>query len=153
RMPGHMNRRERKITEPTFTVTPEAAAASVNQFLRERFSRALVVESTPDVFFGFYNFDVKDSVTGAKYGMLSVNGSSGQVWYDTWHGTFVQSKELNQLYASEQLVLMASSVDEAPENFRVGRIQPIVAGNLPTKRLADKIVVILKGLSPARCLR
>lgn len=48
---------------------------------------------------------------------------------------------------------MASSVDEAPENFRVGRIQPIVAGNLPTKRLANKIVVILKGLSPARCLR
>jgi len=95
RMPGHMNRRERKITEPTFTVTPEAAAASVNQFLRERFSRALVVESTPDVFFGFYSFDVKDSVTGAKYGMLSVNGSSGQVWYHTWHGTFVQSKELN----------------------------------------------------------
>src|SRR5215471_746591 len=94
-MPGHMNRRERKITEPTFTLTPEAAAANANQFLRERFNRALVVESVPDVFFGFYNFDVNDAVTGAKYGMLSVNGSSGQVWYHTWHGNFIQGKEIN----------------------------------------------------------
>ena len=89
-MPGHMNRRDRKKTEPTFTVTPEAAASNANQFLRERFRRALVVESVPDVFFGFYNFDVYDAVTGAKYGMLSVNGSSGQVWYHTWHGNFIQ---------------------------------------------------------------
>ena len=94
-MPGHMNRRDRKITEPTFTVTPEAATSAANQFLRERFRRSLVVEDMPDVFFGYYNFDVNDVATGGKYGMLSVNGSTGQVWYHTWHGSFVQGKELN----------------------------------------------------------
>lgn len=94
-MPGHMNRRDRKITEPTFTVTPEAATSAANQFLRERFRRALAVTGVPDVFFGYFNFDVNDSVTGEKYGMLSVNGSTGQVWYHTWHGNFVQGKELN----------------------------------------------------------
>jgi hypothetical protein len=93
-MPGHMNRRDRKKTEPTFTVVPEAATSAANQFLRERFRRALVVEGGPDLFFGYYNFDVNDAATGAKYGMLSVNGSTGQVWYHTWHGSFVQGKEL-----------------------------------------------------------
>lgn len=94
-MPGHMNRRDRKMTEPTFTVTPEAATSAANQFLRERFRGALVVDGVPDVFFGYYNFDVNDAATGTKYGMLSVNGSTGQVWYHTWHGNFVQGKELN----------------------------------------------------------
>ena len=94
-MPGHMNRRDRKITEPTFAVTPEAATSAANQFLRERFRSSLVVDGGPDVFFGYYNFDVNDAATGAKYGMLSVNGSTGQVWYHTWHGNFVQGKELN----------------------------------------------------------
>lgn len=94
-MPGHMNRRDRRVKDPTFTMTPEAATSAANQFLRERFRRALVLDGVPDVFFGYYNFDVNDAVTGAKYGMLSVNGSTGQVWYHTWHGNFVQGKELN----------------------------------------------------------
>ena len=94
-MPGQMKRRDRKITEPTFTTTPEAATSNANQFLRERFRRTLVVDGAPEVFFGYYNFDVNDAVTGAKYGMLSVNGTTGQVWYHTWHGNFVQSRELN----------------------------------------------------------
>jgi hypothetical protein len=25
--------------------------------------------------------------------MVSVNGYSGQVWYHTWHGTFIQTKD------------------------------------------------------------
>lgn len=89
-MPGQMKRRDRKITEPAFTITPEAATSAASQFLHERFRHALVVEGQPDVFFGYYNFDVNDAVTGTKYGMLSVNGSTGQVWYHTWHGNFIQ---------------------------------------------------------------
>ena len=85
----------RRVKDPTFTVTPEAATSAANQFLRDRFRRALVVDGVPDVFFGYYNFDVNDVATGAKYGMLSVNGTTGQVWYHTWHGNFVQGKELN----------------------------------------------------------
>jgi len=29
------------------------------------------------------------------YAMLSVNSYMGQVWYHTWHGTFVQEIELS----------------------------------------------------------
>jgi len=29
---------------------------------------------------------------GKVIGMLSVNGTSGQVWYHTWHGAFVQEQ-------------------------------------------------------------
>jgi hypothetical protein len=46
----------------------------------------------PDTFYGYYTIHVlKD---GKVYGMLSVNGYTGQVWYHTWHGAFVQMKEL-----------------------------------------------------------
>jgi hypothetical protein len=94
-MGGGMKKRERKMNDPNMTVTVQAATSAANQFLRERFSKSLAVDGPPDVYFGYYNFDVNDAVTGAKYGMLSVNGSTSQVWYHTWHGNFVQGKELN----------------------------------------------------------
>jgi hypothetical protein len=44
---------------------------------------------TPDVFPGYYTVDIlKD---GKMTGMLSVNGTTGEVWYHTWHGAFVAS--------------------------------------------------------------
>ncbi len=49
---------------------------------------------TPDngtAFYGYFTFDVE--LDGKPFGMLSVNASTGQVWYHTWHGTFVQEKE------------------------------------------------------------
>ncbi len=94
-MPGHMNKRERRITDPKMTVTLDAAASAASQFLRERFSHPLVVAEPPDTFYGYYNFDVNDAATGIKYGMLSVNGTTGQVWYHTWHGGFLQGKEVD----------------------------------------------------------
>jgi hypothetical protein len=43
---------------------------------------------TPDQFPGYYTLHIlKD---GNVTGMLSVNGYSGQIWYHTWHGSFVQ---------------------------------------------------------------
>jgi hypothetical protein len=40
---------------------------------------------------GYYSFDtVKD---GKTYGMLSINASTGAVWYHGWHGTFLAEKE------------------------------------------------------------
>lgn len=44
-----------------------------------------------DHFYGYYTFDVDKG--GAVIGMLSVDENSGQVWYHTWHGAFVQEKE------------------------------------------------------------
>jgi hypothetical protein len=77
-----------------FTATQATVAA--NQFLKQRFGRyrAMVVAGPPDLFYGYYNFDVKEVKTGIKSGMLSVNMTTGQVWYHTWHGRFITGREL-----------------------------------------------------------
>ena len=46
---------------------------------------------TPDAFYGYYTFHFERN--GKIAGMLSVNGYSGQVWYHTWHGAFIQVKD------------------------------------------------------------
>jgi hypothetical protein len=48
--------------------------------------------NAPDSFYGFYTVDFQRA--GRLVGMLSVNGYSGQVWYHTWHGTFIQVRDL-----------------------------------------------------------
>lgn len=45
-------------------------------------------------FYGYYTFDYQ--IDGKIAGMLSVNGLNGQVWFHTWHGTFISEKELSQ---------------------------------------------------------
>jgi hypothetical protein len=42
-------------------------------------------------FYGYYTFDF--TVNGKIAGMLSVNGNTGQVWYHSWHGDFIQEVE------------------------------------------------------------
>ena len=43
-------------------------------------------------FYGYYTLDTVDK-DGASIGMLSVNGFTGQVWYHSWHGTFIKMIE------------------------------------------------------------
>jgi hypothetical protein len=45
-------------------------------------------------FYGYYTFDYK--INGSIAGMLSVNGFTGQVWFHTWHGTFIEEKVVAQ---------------------------------------------------------
>ena len=33
---------------------------------------------------------------GQVFGMLSVNGYSGEVWYHNWHGAFIEMEELEK---------------------------------------------------------
>jgi hypothetical protein len=50
--------------------------------------------TTPDQgtsFYGYFTFDVESD--GKPFAMLSVNAYTGEVWYHTWHGTFVQEKD------------------------------------------------------------
>ena len=78
------------------SVTADQAVAAANQFLQQRFAaHSFIVDGQPDMYYGYYTCDVKDALTGLKVGMLSVNGITGQVWYHTWHGNFVQVQELN----------------------------------------------------------
>ena len=47
---------------------------------------------TRDAFYGYYTFHFQKA--GQIAGMLSVNGSSGQVWFHSWHGHFIKAREL-----------------------------------------------------------
>jgi len=44
-------------------------------------------------FYGYYTIDFEKD--GKIIGMLSVNGYTGQTWYHSWHGAFVQETELD----------------------------------------------------------
>jgi hypothetical protein len=48
--------------------------------------------NSPDPFYGYYTVDF--GTTGQLVGMLSVNGYTGQVWYHSWHGSFIELRDL-----------------------------------------------------------
>ena len=73
------------------TVTVDQAHANAEQYLKTYLPNA-TVEDKGDTFYGYYNFDVLQN--GKTYGMLSVNGYTGAMWYHTWHGDFVSTKAL-----------------------------------------------------------
>jgi len=69
-------------------VTKDQAKVVAEDYLKAYLSGATVEE--PDTFYGYYTVHIlKD---GKIYGMLSVNGYDGQVWYHSWHGQFIQVK-------------------------------------------------------------
>jgi hypothetical protein len=68
------------------TLTKDQAIAYAQQFLDSRLPGTKAEDS--GVFYGYYHFDIKND--NKMYGMLDVNGYSGQVWYHTWHGNFIR---------------------------------------------------------------
>lgn len=42
-------------------------------------------------YYGYYT--ILTTLEGKHYGMLSVNGYTGAVWYHTWHGMFITEEE------------------------------------------------------------
>jgi hypothetical protein len=74
----------------TMTVTPTQATANTQQYLNTYLSGTTIGDVT--TFYGYYTIEVVNGTI--PYGMLSVNGSSGQVWFHTWHGTFVQELQV-----------------------------------------------------------
>jgi len=80
------------VTAPTgpMTVSADQAKSLAQQWLDQN-QKGSTTES-PDQFYGYYTVHtLKD---GKVSGMLSVNGYTGQVWYHSWHGDFVQLREL-----------------------------------------------------------
>jgi len=73
------------------TVTVEQAKTNAQQFLSANFPGTTVGDV--DTFYGYYHVDILNA-NGTTYGMLSVNGYTGQVWFHSWHGAFIQSVEL-----------------------------------------------------------
>ncbi|MEM2912188.1 MAG: hypothetical protein QW146_06770 [Candidatus Bathyarchaeia archaeon] len=75
----------------TMPVTVDQAKVYAQQYLNTYYPGTTVGEVKP--FYGYYHVMVE--LNGQPYGMLSVNGYTGQVWYHTWHGTFIQELEFD----------------------------------------------------------
>ncbi len=76
---------------PTASAISEAQAKqSATQFLAGYLPGARVGDGDP--FYRYYHFDVLRGIR--QVGMLNVNAQSGQVWYHTWHGEFLEKREI-----------------------------------------------------------
>ena len=75
------------------SVTSEQARDLAQQWLNTSLPGTTTAEKA-DEFFGYYTIHVLKG--DHIYGMLSVNGYSGEVWYHTWHGDFIDMKELEE---------------------------------------------------------
>ena len=77
----------------TISVTSEQARDLAQKWLDQYLPGTAAAEQA-DAYYGYYTIHVlKD---GQVFGMLSVNGYTGEVWYHTWHGDFVDMKELEE---------------------------------------------------------
>jgi len=88
-MGGSMMGNQRGPPTANMPVTKQQAATIAENYLKTFLPGASTEE--PDVFYGYYTIHITQN--GKIYGMLSVNGYSGQVWYHSWHGEFIQVKE------------------------------------------------------------
>ncbi|AEY94072.1 hypothetical protein SHJG_8808 [Streptomyces hygroscopicus subsp. jinggangensis 5008] len=70
-------------------LSPDEAQRRAQRWLRDRGSD--LTADKPDAFPGYYTLHTMRS--GKINGMLSVNASTGAVWYHTWHGTYVATSE------------------------------------------------------------
>ena len=81
---------ERQAAKGKMNVTPQEALREAQAFLDARIP-GVDSDDKVDTFYGYYTIH---TLKGGKiHGMLSVNGYTGQVWYHSWHGKFVQKTE------------------------------------------------------------
>jgi len=84
---GHMGR----TSKPTASMPISAQEASeyAQRWLDANIPGARAEE--PETFYGYYTIDV--SKNGQTSGMLNVNGYTGDIWYHSWHGQFIEMVE------------------------------------------------------------
>jgi hypothetical protein len=90
RMMGSYYEDESAVPGMEMPIGPQQAEVLAQQFVDGQLPGATVGEA--DRFYGYYTLHTL--IGGRIEGMLSVNGYSGQVWYHSWHGPFVQMKKL-----------------------------------------------------------
>ena len=71
------------------TITSQQALKIAQDFLDTVYPGTQVGEIV--AYYGYYT--IMTTLNGEHFGMLSVNGYSGEVWYHTWHGVFVSEVE------------------------------------------------------------
>jgi hypothetical protein len=91
-MMGRGNRANQVNPSNAPSVTVQQARTTAQQWLDQNQPGSST--ETPDTFYGYYT--VHTLANGQPSGMLSVNAYTGQVWYHTWHGDFIQLKDLGQ---------------------------------------------------------
>jgi hypothetical protein len=69
-------------------ITPIQATTNAQTYLTTYLPGTTTGDAT--TFHGYYTIEIVNSSTGTTYGMLSVNGFTGQVWFHNWHGIFIQ---------------------------------------------------------------
>ncbi len=74
-------------TSVNMTVSPEQAQTIAQQYLDNNLPGKTAGDA--DIYYGYYTVDVLSN--DSTFGMLSVNGYTGQVWYHAWHGAYVQT--------------------------------------------------------------
>lgn len=90
-MGGGMMGSYRQPPASKMPISKDQAASIATDYLRT--SRPDATTEEPDAFYGYYTVHI---VKGGKiYGMLSVNGYTGEVWYHSWHGAFIQMREFD----------------------------------------------------------
>lgn len=77
----------------TNAISDEEAAAIAQQWLDTN-RPGVTVEEHADPFYGYYTLHTRQD--GEIEGMLSVHGTTGRVWYHTWHGAFIDMVELDE---------------------------------------------------------
>jgi hypothetical protein len=90
-MGGMMGGWQQETPNATMPVTVDQARTDAQQWLNANLPGMTVGEVSP--FYGYYHVMVVNS--GGNYGMLSVNGCTGQVCYHTWHGAFIREEDLS----------------------------------------------------------
>jgi len=71
----------------TNTIPAEEALQIAQRWL-DTYRPGVTVEEHAGPFYGYYTIHTLGN--GEIEGMLSVHGATGQVWYHTWHGAFIQ---------------------------------------------------------------
>ena len=79
-----------QLTLTTMQIDPVEAQKIAQDYLNESFPGAEVSDHLT-TFYGYYTIDVERD--GNIFGMLSVNGLTGQVFYHHWHGEFIEMEE------------------------------------------------------------
>jgi hypothetical protein len=80
---GHHERLDNPTT--LMPIDSESAVMLAQDWLNNNFFGKRVEETT--IFYGYYTMDFAEK--GQIFGMLSVDGYSGEVWYHSWHGDFI----------------------------------------------------------------
>lgn len=84
---GMMGNNYGQTASTPMTVTGVQAKTLAQQYLNNTIPGKTAGDV--DTYYGYYNVDVL--LNESTFGMLSVNGYTGQIWYHSWHGVFIQT--------------------------------------------------------------